>query len=213
MEKMTVASAQRDYGRVSIGNGKMPGSTFAVTVDQCNVGGKLALIKGSTCHKCYAATLEKLRPSVHQGWTNNYLKATRMIAERPDIWAKGMAFQIHKAAEKTGELFHRWFDGGDLASLAMLEAIALTCELTPTIKHWLPTREAAIVKTFLRTRDLPSNLTVRISSTMVDDQADRRPRQYVNRPQGHGPHWPRLSGPPPRQPMRQLPRLLESRRS
>ena len=51
----------------------------------------------------------------------------------------------------------------------MLLAIARVCELTPTIRHWLPTREAAVVKAFLRLRDLPANLTVRISATMVDD--------------------------------------------
>lgn len=169
-QQMSIASAQREAGAVSIRNSKMPGSSFAVTVDQCKVGGKLALIKGSTCHKCYAAAIEKRYPSAHQGWTNNYFKATRLIEENPAQWARAMAFQVEKAAEKTGEAYHRWFDGGDLASLAMLRAIAMVCELTPAIKHWLPTREAAIVKAFLRERDLPANLTVRISATMVDDR-------------------------------------------
>jgi hypothetical protein len=81
-----------------------------------------------------------------------------------------MAFQVERAAEKTGEAYHRWFDGGDVASLEMLLAIAMVCELTPHIKHWLPTREAAIVKAFLRQRDLPVNLTIRVSSTMIDDK-------------------------------------------
>ena len=168
--KLTLAAAQREAGSVSIRNSKMPGSTFAVTVDKCNVGGKLALIEGSTCHKCYAADIEKRYPSAHVGWTNNYERATRLIETNPEQWSQWMVFQIHKAAEKTGELFHRWFDGGDVASLKMLHAIARVCELTPTIKHWLPTREAAIVKAFLRERDLPTNLVVRISSTMVDDK-------------------------------------------
>jgi hypothetical protein len=171
-----MASAQRDYGRVSARNTKMPGSTFAVHTRHCNVGSKLAKIEGSTCHKCYASRLEHMRPSVSQGWESNYLKATRMIAERPEQWAKAMAFQIHKIAEKTGEAYHRWFDGGDLASLAMLQAIARVCELTPTIKHWLPTREAAIVKAYLRLNSFPTNLVVRVSSTMIDD----KPLNYTN---------------------------------
>jgi Gene product 88 len=166
---MTIASAQRDAGAVSTRNSKMPGSSFAVTVDRCNVGAKLAQIEGSTCHKCYAASIEKRYPSAHQGWTNNYLRATRLIDANPDQWARAMAFQIERAAEKTGEAYHRWFDGGDIASLAMLKAIVRTCELTPAIKHWLPTREAAIVKAFLKTSDLPPNLVIRISSTMIDD--------------------------------------------
>jgi hypothetical protein len=170
MPTLSLASAQRDAGAVSIRNSKMPGSSFAVTTDHCNVGAKLAAIEGSTCHKCYAISIEKRYPSAHQGWTNNYLKATRMIAEAPHAWAKAMAFQIERAAEKTNEPFHRWFDGGDLASLEMLRAIVLTCELTPTIRHWLPTREAAVVKRYrLKFGAFPANLVVRVSSTMIDD--------------------------------------------
>jgi hypothetical protein len=167
---LSIAAAQREAGAVSIRNSKMPGSSFAISATKCNVGAKLAKIEGSTCHKCYALKLEKLRPSVAQGWGANYLKATGMIERRPDAWAAAMAFQVTKAAEKTGEAYHRWFDSGDLASLAMLKAIARVCELTPAIKHWLPTREAAVVKAFLRERDLPVNLTIRVSATMIDDK-------------------------------------------
>jgi hypothetical protein len=168
-EYTTMTAAQRDAGQVSIRNSKMPGSSFAVTTDACNVGSKLAKIEGSTCHKCYAISIEKRYPSAHMGWSSNYLKATRMIEERPEQWAQAMAFQIHRMAEKTSEPYHRWFDGGDLASLAMLKAIVRVCELTPTIKHWLPTREAAVVKAFMLERAFPSNLVVRVSSTMIDD--------------------------------------------
>jgi hypothetical protein len=180
--KLTIASAQRDYGRVSMGNTKMPGTTFAVTVDQCNVGRKLAQIKGSTCHKCYAATLEKLRPSVHQGWTSNYLKATRMIEEQPEQWARAMAFQIEKLTEKLGEPYHRWFDGGDLASLAMARAIVQVCRLTPRAAD---ARSRSSCKTGLCLRTW--------SSTMIDDKPIRTRRRFTR---------------PARRP---VPRLLESR--
>lgn len=169
MTNLTIASAQREFGRVSAGNTKMPGSTFAVSATQCNVGGKLAKVEGSVCHSCYALHLEKLRPSVHQGWSANYLKATRLIEERPEQWAAAMAFQIVKLSEKTGQPFHRWFDSGDLASLAMLKAIVRVCELTPAIRHWLPTRETKVVKEFLAGASFPSNLVVRVSSPMVGD--------------------------------------------
>jgi hypothetical protein len=169
-EQMSIASAQREAGAVSIRNSKMPSTSFALTVDQCNVGRKLAQIPGSTCHKCYAAAIEKRYPSAHQGWTNNYFKATRLIKDNPMQWAKAMAFQILRAIEKNGIPYHRWFDSGDIADLDMLKAIVLVCELTPHIHHWLPTREAAVVKAFLRERDLPTNLVLRISATMVDDK-------------------------------------------
>jgi hypothetical protein len=170
MSALSLAAAKREAGQVSTRNSKMPGSTFAVTVDKCNVGAKLALIPGSTCHECYAADIEKRYPSVHVGWTNNYHKATSLIATDPERWSQWMAFQILKAYEKTNEPYHRWFDGGDTASLAMLKAIARVCELTPSIRHWLPTREAAVVKAFLRECSLPTNLVIRVSSTMIDDQ-------------------------------------------
>ena len=168
---LSLASAQHEAGAVSIRNTKMPGSTFAVTTTKCKVGGKLAKIKDSTCFHCYADRLEKLRPSVAQGWTNNYLKATTMISRHPEQWARAMAFQINKLAEKTGEPYHRWFDGGDLADISMLRAIVLTCELTPSIKHWLPTRETGVVKAYGKQYGaFPVNLVVRVSSPMIDDK-------------------------------------------
>ena len=166
----TLKQAIEDAGRISVGNGKMPGSTFAISAKRCQVGSKLAQVEGSTCSRCYALKLQKLRPSVDQGWEANYIKATRMIETNPNRWADAAAFQILKAAEKTGQPYHRWFDSGDLQSVAMLRAIVLVCEQTPAIRHWLPTREAKIVKQYRAQHGaLPSNLVVRVSSTMIGD--------------------------------------------
>ena len=165
---ITLKEAQAEAGKVSTGNGKMPGSTFAVSAKACNVGGKLAQLKGSVCHKCYALKIQALRPSVNTGWTNNLNKATRLIDGDPQRWVRFMAFQIRKAYEKTGEAYHRWFDSGDLQSPAMLAAMCDVARATPEIRHWLPTRETKIVKDF--TGAIPDNLIVRISSPMVDDK-------------------------------------------
>ena len=166
----TLKSAIEQAGKVSLGNGKMPGSTFAISAKKCKTGGKLAKILNSTCSRCYALTLEKLRPSVHMGWLANYEKATSLIAKNPDQWAKAAAFQIVRAWQKSGQAFHRWFDSGDLQSIEMLDAIARTARLTPEIKHWLPTREAAIVKAWLKSNKCPSNLVIRVSATMIGDK-------------------------------------------
>ena len=165
---ITLKEAREQAGKVSTGNGKMPGSTFAVSAKACNVGGKLAQLKGSVCHKCYALKIQALRPSVNTGWTNNLNKAARLIDSDPQRWVRFMAFQIRKAYEKTGEAYHRWFDSGDLQSPAMLQAICEVARSTPEIRHWLPTRETKIVKDF--TGAIPDNLIVRISSPMVDDK-------------------------------------------
>lgn len=172
MEKLTVKHAIETAGRVSAGNSKMPGSTYAISATTCKVGGKLAKVKGSVCNRCYALKLEKLRPSVNQGWLANYLKATSLIENDPDKWVKACVFQIERIKAKTSVPFHRWFDSGDLQSVDMLAAIVSVAKATPCIKHWLPTREAKIVKDYLAKHPdgFPANLVVRVSSTMVNDK-------------------------------------------
>jgi hypothetical protein len=157
--------------RISAGNSKMPGSTFSTDAFACKVGSKLAKIEGSVCSGCYARKLQKLRPSVDQGWQANYVKATTMIASNPERWADAVAFQIKRIADKSGELYHRWFDSGDLDSVDMLRAIVIACNKTPHIKHWLPTREARIVKEYRKQYGKePSNLVIRVSATMIGDK-------------------------------------------
>jgi len=166
-EYTSLQSAKDAAGGVSSRNSKMPGSSFALSPTKCKVGSKLAKVPGSVCAKCYAMTSERMYPSVRQGWLSNYLAATKMIEENPAQWAKAMAYQVARHALKSGEPFHRWFDAGDLQSVAMLDAIIAVCLLTPNIKHWLPTRELTFVKA--SKRPVPTNLVIRISSTMVGD--------------------------------------------
>lgn len=167
---MTLKAAIQDAGKVSLGNGKMPGSTFALSATKCKVGAKLVKVQGSTCAKCYALRLEKLRPSVHQGWLANYEKAVALIANKPEQWVAACVFQINRAFLKSGQPFHRWFDSGDLQSVAMLSAICDVAKATPDINHWLPTREAGIVKAYKAQGGIvPGNLVIRVSSTMVND--------------------------------------------
>lgn len=166
----TLKQAREDAGKISEGNTKMPGSTFAISAKHCNVGSKLVDVEGSVCHRCYALKLQKLRPTVDKGWINNYLKATNMIATSPDKWVDACVFQINRIALKTGENYHRWFDSGDLQSVDMLSAICKVASKTPHINHWLPTREAKIVKDYIQSSgQVPDNLVIRVSSTMIDD--------------------------------------------
>lgn len=168
---MTTLKQAKEAGQISTRNSKMPGSSFAISAKHCNVGSKLAKVEGSTCHKCYALKLQKMRPSVNTGWIANLDKSVAMIATNPNQWSAWLAFQITKASEKTGQPFHRWFDSGDLQSLDMLKAIVKTCEMTPHVNHWLPTREAKIVKDYLATYGaFPANLIVRVSATMIGDK-------------------------------------------
>jgi hypothetical protein len=170
---MTLKQAIADAGRVTIDNTKMPGTTFPISAKRCKTGAKLVKVEGSVCSKCYALRLQAFRPSVDQGWEANYLRATTMIERNPVRWSEACAYQINRAIDKGSKPFHRWFDSGDLQSVAMLAAIVRVCELTPHVRHWLPTREAGIVRDYYKAHGypfLPANLVVRVSSTMIGDE-------------------------------------------
>ena len=160
----------KQFGRISDRNSKMPASSFATHTKACNVGAKLSTVANSVCKGCYAKKHERMYPSVDQGHWFNTTSAATHIAINPEGWAEAMAMQIEKVCAKFGEPYHRWFDAGDLADVAMLEAIVRVAELTPSIKHWLPTREGAILKAYKAAHgDFPPNLIIRMSSTMIDD--------------------------------------------
>jgi hypothetical protein len=168
---MTLKAAIADAGRVTIDNTKMPGTTFPISAKRCKTGAKLVKVEGSVCSKCYALRLQAFRPSVDQGWEANYLRATTMIERNPVRWSEACAYQINRAIDKGSKPYHRWFDSGDLQSVAMLRAIVMVCEALPNVAHWLPTREAGIVKAYARQYGaFPANLVVRVSSTMIGDE-------------------------------------------
>jgi len=153
----------KELGNVSTGNSKMPGTTFAIDAFACNVGSKLANNPNTPCHACYARKLQRLRPSVDQGWKANLSK---WRTAEPEQWEQSMAFQILRY---NTDSYHRWFDSGDLQSVGMLQSIVNVCRTTPKIKHWLPTQERRVVKQFLANGGtIPDNLVVRISASLLN---------------------------------------------
>jgi hypothetical protein len=65
--------------------------------------------------------------------------------------------------------YFRWFDSGDMYSLALAEKILQVMECTPWVKHWLPTRMAKFAKfadVLARMRAL-HNVSVRFSSDSI----------------------------------------------
>lgn len=150
----------KTFGVISTKNTKMGSTTFAIDAFSCKVGSKLAKIEGTPCSTCYARKIQKLRPSVDQGWKANLAKWN---ASDPILWIKAMAFQIERY---NVDGFHRWFDSGDLQSLEMLDAIVEVAKATPTIQHWLPTQERSIVKQY--NKPIPDNLIIRVSASMVN---------------------------------------------
>jgi hypothetical protein len=81
---------------------------------------------------------------------------------------------VNRKGEPIDLGWHRWHDSGDLQSEAHLAKICVVATLTPNVKHWLPTRELAIVLAYVRKGGVvPSNLTIRVSATMVDGPATK----------------------------------------
>ena len=159
---MNLKEATGTVGRLGRA-GKMPCPTYNTPAKRCVTGAKLRKIVGSTCHVCYAFKGNYLFPSVQQGLEK------RFEAFKKPAFVDAMSFMINRYAKKSG--YFRWFDSGDLANISMLEKIVMICHNTSDIKHWLPTREAKVVKDYLKLyKQFPDNLMVRVSAPMVDGE-------------------------------------------
>ncbi len=140
---------------------KMPGYAYGISAKMCQVGGVLAKVKGSVCHKCYALRGHYQHKGVQQA------HAKRLQSLTNPMWVDAMVFMIRY---RRTEHF-RWHDSGDIQSLAHLEKIADVCWKTPEVKHWLPTREQRYVNEYIdKYGDFPANLCVRVSATMIDGE-------------------------------------------
>jgi len=138
--------------------GKMPGFAYGLPAPACKTGAKLVKIPGSVCAGCYALKGNYVRfPEI--------LKAQykRLKSINNPLWVAAMARLINSKKVK----FFRWHDAGDLQSMEHLIKIFAICKLTPTVKHWMPTREAQFLKD-IKPKDVPKNLIIRMSSHMVD---------------------------------------------
>jgi hypothetical protein len=135
---------------------KMPGKSYSLPAWECKTGAKLVKIPGSVCAGCYALKGNYTRyPAIKRA------QYVRLKALASPLWVQAMAVQVKS------QKYFRWHDAGDLQSSDHLKKIFEVCKLTPETSHWLPTREASILKNF-KPEDVPKNLTIRMSSHMVD---------------------------------------------
>ncbi len=134
---------------------KLPCKAWGISAWKCQTGQKLAKIDGTPCAQCYAMqgsyTMYPAIPIAH---------ANRLAAIDSPYWIPAMVKLIGN------DPFFRWFDSGDIQSIAHLEKICVVAVLTPGCMHWLPTQERAYVKACGDI--IPHNLVVRISQTLVD---------------------------------------------
>jgi len=152
---------------------KMPGTSYGISAKACITGAKLNLVMGSTCHGCYALKANYLYKSVQQAHEK------RLAGIDHAQWVEAMVTLL-KAAHKPRTVglklspHHRWHDSGDVQSEEHLGKICAVAAATPELDHWLPTREAGILARFIENGGIvPSNLTIRVSATMVDGNATK----------------------------------------
>ena len=137
---------------------KMPGWSIGLPAKECKTGGKLRAVKDSVCYDCYALKGCYVFKVVQDA------QYRRLEAIKDPLWVQAMAHLINS---KKADVF-RWHDSGDVQDKKHLQKIFEVCRLTPTKRHWMPTREAWI-KDHLH--DKPDNLVIRFSAPMVNQPA------------------------------------------
>ena len=137
---------------------KMPGWSIGLPAKECKTGAKLRLIPDSVCEGCYALKGCYVFKVVQDA------QYRRLAAIKDPAWVEAMSTLINS---KKPDVF-RWHDSGDVQDLDHLQKIYSVCRLTPSKRHWLPTREAWI-KPHLA--DKPDNLVIRFSAPMIDQRA------------------------------------------
>jgi len=155
---MTIKEAEKIAHTLSAPS-KMPCHSYSIPAQKCITGMKLRNVKNSICSKCYALKSRYLFKNVKDALFKRFESLTH------PQWVEAMVCMIDKK-EKSG--YMRLHDAGDLQGVWHLEKIVEVCRRLPHIKFWLPTREYGIVAQYLRDNSFPENLTVRLSSLMLE---------------------------------------------
>lgn len=143
---------------------KMPGKAFGFSASRCITGSKLREVEGSVCSNCYACKGFYVFKKAKLAHSRRFAKLRSALASPTARaqWVTAMATMINRMREP----YFRWHDSGDLQSIDHLRMIAEVARLTPTVTHWLPTREYRMVRAFLASDGCPENLVIRLSAHM-----------------------------------------------
>lgn len=140
---------------------KMPGYAYGLPAQRCKVGGRLQLVANSVCDGCYALKGMYQFDVVQTAQERRY-----QSLDHPD-WVEAMVTLISKRGP-----YFRWHDSGDIRDLDHLSRIIDVVKATPSVRHWMPTREYKVVNLWRQLYgEFPANLVVRLSAHMVDGDA------------------------------------------
>lgn len=151
---MTQLNAKPRFSKPS----KMPCRSWSLqALDTCPASKKPDGELVDACKGCYATTGFYAMGSVKAPREHN-----RADWKHSD-WVDVMA------AELDNDRYFRWFDSGDLYSLALAEKVLEVMRRTPWCNHWLPTRMHKFEKfvPVLDAMNALSNVVVRLSSDSV----------------------------------------------
>ena len=143
---------------------KMPCGSWSLSAFWCKNGSKLNKIKNSSCFGCYALSGNYIRYRDHM--LKSYTKKLNAYNDNTELFIESFIEYLNRF-EKSGHF--RWFDSGDLQNYNMLLSIVKIAKNTPNIKHWLPTKEYALITRYKKEfKNFPKNLIVRVSAPMLD---------------------------------------------
>ena len=127
-------------------------------LDTCPASKKSDGTLVDACSGCYATRGHYYYPSV---------KAPREFNKVDWKRAEWVTDMVH---ELDNDRYFRWFDSGDMYSVALAKKILTVMQLTPWVKHWLPTRMAKYAKfrAILADMELLPNVKTRFSSDSIN---------------------------------------------
>jgi hypothetical protein len=142
---------------------KMPCPSYSLPASRCR----------SDCPFCYAKGGCYLFRSTVNAMARRMSHVDDALASPASArrWVKILASALNERAATGREPIYRWHDSGDLQSARHLQLILRVAALTPTVAHWLPTREPGLVRSYLEGGGtIPTNVVVRLSM-MPDPKA------------------------------------------
>jgi len=141
---------------------KMPSYAWSISARRCNVGSKLAKVKGSVCEGCYALKGRYMFNNTQDALERRYNAWNSDRAK----WVDAMIYLMHNKQHIVNAGVFRFFDSGDIQGSAMLDDINTVAWASPTIRFWLPTKEYKLVKNY--DKEIAPNLVIRVSAPTVD---------------------------------------------
>lgn len=166
---ISVGKAEQEIGKLS-NPSKMPARAWGISAKHCKTGAKLAKIKGTACHACYARRGNYCRTNVQRAMDRRLKGLTH------PQWKEMMKVLILHQTPIAVPYF-RWFDSGDLQSYKQLLDILWIAKELPEIKFWLPTQERRYLRRLIKEviageRSIPNNIVLRYSAPMMGESAE-----------------------------------------